>query len=102
MIRRVHILAALAALLVTAPAATQTPFTGLVFPPQSVLGNTSSQSNFGQAIPFATLTGGMFPRSLQDIGSMISRCYARKLMLRKIGHGFWTNWRVGTIGLDSS
>src|SRR5882724_5288489 len=47
--------AALAALLTASPAAAQTPFTNLVMPPNTILGNPSPQSGFGSAIPFSIL-----------------------------------------------
>lgn len=52
--------ALLAGLLLTAPAATQAPFTGVVFPPRTVMGNMGTQSDFGAAIPFAVLTASLF------------------------------------------
>src|SRR5262245_62003447 len=58
---------ALAALLIVAPAATQTPFSGLVFPPRTVMGNSGPQSDFGQAIPFPVLTGSMFASVTGDV-----------------------------------
>lgn len=64
--RRVFWLA-LAALLIAPPAATQTPFTSLVMPPRTVLGNTGAQSDFGQAVPFATLTANLTRAALTRV-----------------------------------
>src|SRR5215510_5437331 len=67
---RNRIVSAIAALLLAAPAWAQTPFSGLVFPPRTVLGNTGPQSDFGQAIPLTVLAPNVLNSLCQTAGAI--------------------------------